>query len=417
MNMRFIISLFLPVLLLFSFLIPVSANALSGDPTDFVTPKTTKIVGDRLVTQYDIQYKGVVKSSSGFLTKLEVGKLMAKGFRKYMPALRLLNLVDLAVSSGYLFDKDSGNIYEPLVVDKGMIRVITGTTNAVTGNECMEIFNWYLANNGSRTTSANLISCSYNKSDGRFFLSFNNVNQSSSDYDPIRPELPINRPVATSLIAPESATNSVKKIGDEWGKRATDETLGDLVLKEVPVSQLADLAIYNPDYQSPSALRAIEAVKNDFDTPYEPKYEDTTKPQSGIGLQPSQNVSTSDELTGKPEAGEETGAGSNFKLPDFCTWATTICDFMDWYKNDDQDERDTNVDIVDLPVEEVNVDISIGSSECPPDYEILFPLGGQPINIVIPFTPMCDLASSVRIPIIIVAMMTYLYIVTGQREI
>ena len=165
-GMKLFISFLISLMLIFS---TPFAYALSGDPSDFVKPVSSKIVDGKLVTQYDIQYKGVVKQSSGFLNKLEVGKLMGKGFRKYFPALRALDLVQLALDSGLLFDTDSNTIYQKVEQKNNQVRVIQGTNilitrtaNAPSGRTCMEAFNFYLANNQHNTTSATLVSCYYN---------------------------------------------------------------------------------------------------------------------------------------------------------------------------------------------------------------------------------------------------------------
>lgn len=383
----------------FSFLFISSSFALSGDPSDFVKPKTTKIVDGKLVTQYDIQYKGVVKQSSGFLNKLEVGKLMGKGFRKYFPALRALDLVQLALDSGLLFDTDSNTIYQKVEQKNNQVRVIEGTNilitltaNAPSGRTCMEAFNFYLANNQRNTTSATLVSCSYNYID-QIQLGMKNLNPTSMDYER-NPESIIYRKLGTDLVSP-SVSPQLNKVGDSYVLTADDEVIGGVLLDKVPVEQLAEMAVYTPEFQSPSALRAIEAVKNEFGD-YEYKYDDVTTPNTGIGLAPSTDISSdvSSDIKNEYDNSGETLPNGRFTLPSFCVWARPVCDFIAIFDSNPFEDFEVKPvpagrlsDVgLDFDRYEQRIDFS---GQCPSsDFSVN--IMGQQISKPIPYSHFCD---------------------------
>ena len=81
-----------------------------------------------------------------------------------------------------------------------------------------------------------------------------------------------------------------------------------------------------------------------------------------------------------------------FELPAFCSWASTVCDFIDWYKKDPQDEENDEINITEKPNPPFDIDtlalkpyISL-PAECPANPAWQF-MGGQ---IVLPLNIVCD---------------------------
>lgn len=82
----------------------------------------------------------------------------------------------------------------------------------------------------------------------------------------------------------------------------------------------------------------------------------------------------------------------DFELPAFCSWASKVCDFIDWYKKDPQDEANDEIAINEKPNPPFDIDtlalkpyISL-PSECPANPAWNF-MGGQ---IVLPLNIVCD---------------------------
>ena len=82
----------------------------------------------------------------------------------------------------------------------------------------------------------------------------------------------------------------------------------------------------------------------------------------------------------------------DFELPAFCSWASKVCDFIDWYKKDPQDEANDEINITEKPTPPFDIDtlalkpyISL-PAECPANPAWSF-MGGQ---IVLPLNIVCD---------------------------
>ena len=82
----------------------------------------------------------------------------------------------------------------------------------------------------------------------------------------------------------------------------------------------------------------------------------------------------------------------DFELPAFCDWAKPVCDFIDWYKKDPQDEENDEINITEKPNPPFDIDILALKpyislpAECPANPAWQF-MGGQ---IVLPLNIVCD---------------------------
>lgn len=99
------------------------------------------------------------------------------------------------------------------------------------------------------------------------------------------------------------------------------------------------------------------------------------------------------EITPNPETGGSV-------LPSFCSWAVTVCDFINWVKQD----RDSNSDEVDIETQDLQpetVDINFVSG-CPaPIVFIDSDFYGQPFKIEFSFDSFCSVLSDWVRPILI----------------
>ncbi|MFK4049885.1 hypothetical protein [Acinetobacter venetianus] len=75
-----------------------------------------------------------------------------------------------------------------------------------------------------------------------------------------------------------------------------------------------------------------------------------------------------DDTIKENEPDPETGAKS-FSLPAFCSWATSVCEFIDWFKKEpEQDNEPDQPDIDDQGIFNKNFDTSFSlSKQCPAD--------------------------------------------------
>ena len=95
----------------------------------------------------------------------------------------------------------------------------------------------------------------------------------------------------------------------------------------------------------------------------------------------------SEDGTISPDKDPEGNPTGGFSLPSFCSWATTVCEFIGWVKEDTEidHEEPEQPDLTSLD-REFDTTFSANAS-CPPNPVIEFPIVG---NVELPFNKICD---------------------------
>ena len=98
----------------------------------------------------------------------------------------------------------------------------------------------------------------------------------------------------------------------------------------------------------------------------------TPQPDTGTGTEPGTGTGTG--------TGTSTG-GATFELPAFCEWAGIVCDFIEWYKTQPEDDS-PELPEHELEKKEIDKDLlNIGGSSCPQDLTVNW--SGLPFGITI----------------------------------
>lgn len=106
--------------------------------------------------------------------------------------------------------------------------------------------------------------------------------------------------------------------------------------------------------------------------PTEPTGTITPQPDTGTGTEPGTGTGTG--------TGTSTG-GSTLQLPAFCEWAGIVCDFIEWYKTQPEDDS-PELPEHELEQKEIDKDLlNIGGSSCPQDLTVNWT--GLPFGITI----------------------------------
>lgn len=108
-----------------------------------------------------------------------------------------------------------------------------------------------------------------------------------------------------------------------------------------------------------------------------------------------------------------------FELPAFCSWATPVCDAVEWLMKPAPDlDDDTVLDIDDTDVMPVDTDINFGGS-CPANFEVNSSIFGNPINITLFETSkFCSFLSTfVKFPVYAASSLFALYILGGRKDV
>jgi len=101
----------------------------------------------------------------------------------------------------------------------------------------------------------------------------------------------------------------------------------------------------------------------------------------------------------------------SLEFPEFCSWATVVCTFIDWMMGPPEEPA-----VVELPVVETELqewDSGLGAGSCPSGYTMSY--GGQ--SHTFEYTDICWGASTIFRPILIVlSLISAAYILIGARQ-
>lgn len=98
----------------------------------------------------------------------------------------------------------------------------------------------------------------------------------------------------------------------------------------------------------------------------------TPQPDTGTGTEPGTGTGTG--------TGTTTG-GATFELPAFCEWAGIVCDFIEWYKTEPEDDA-PELPEHELEKKEIDKDLlNVSGSSCPQDLTVNWT--GLPFGITI----------------------------------
>lgn len=135
------------------------------------------------------------------------------------------------------------------------------------------------------------------------------------------------------------------------------------------------------------------------------------------GSSPTPDPETDPETDPDSESPTPAPETEPFELPPFCSWATKVCDFIDWYQ-DPADNSDTEIDLPEPDIEDVDTDIDFGGS-CPDDFGFTADFRIFQFEFVLmPFSKFCPLLSTYIKPVLVVlGSYMAILIVGGRRDV
>ena len=125
------------------------------------------------------------------------------------------------------------------------------------------------------------------------------------------------------------------------------------------------------------------------------------------------NNANANPQTDKPKSKDEEGGG--FELPPFCSWASKVCDFIDWFKDDDLPKNELPpIDIKDLPIDQSAADKKYydAKAQCPPPEKIALAFG----TIDFDYTNICNFFTKIAPFIMASAYLTGAFIVLKSNN-
>ena len=210
----------------------------------------------------------------------------------------------------------------------------------------------------------------------------------------------------------------------------TEEYL-DVPHKDVPApegekeiltqEQLADYANHtHPDFADPELAPKLNPKWNpniapDLWKPANPwEYDNSPTVQEVKKELEQAKPEPKDDKIKENEPDPETG-GKSFSLPAFCSWATSVCEFIDSFKEQPENDNNTQIDVQNLD-ETLIFDDSQRfsfSNSCPNPEQFSVSFFGTTQNLEFSYQPLCDFMSMIKPFVIAGSYLIGAYIVMG----
>ncbi len=200
--------------------------------------------------------------------------------------------------------------------------------------------------------------------------------------------------------------------------------------QDVSLDDVADKTIQAAKNNNPKAVRVLQDYAdneiqlypdvypdkapnpNPNPNPYElpnPEIKPTPNPNPNPEIKPNPNPNP--EIKPTPNPNDKTP----FELPAFCKWASKVCDFIDWFKDDDLPKNELPpIDIKDLPIDQSAADKKYydAKAQCPSPEKIALAFG----TIDFDYTNICNFFTKIAPFIMASAYLTGAFIVLKSNN-
>lgn len=176
----------------------------------------------------------------------------------------------------------------------------------------------------------------------------------------------------------------------------TDQQLGEL-LKQSP--QVVNAVLIDPETGAPIRTQELTDAINDLRKSLE----------AANGMAPGPDVLPTDDPS-KTQPMES-------QWPGFCSWATTVCDFVDWVRTEPAPDEKPEVPWEEDTPGSITQSWSsgLGGGSCPSPVSFSVSLGGVTSTPEFEFTPICSFGTTMRPVIISLAAIIAGFIIAGVR--
>lgn len=217
----------------------------------------------------------------------------------------------------------------------------------------------------------------------------------------------------------------------------SDTELGEAI-QNSPSAPTVIPDIYSPSNPVPRPSPAPDSVETALENANPVPREN---PKTDVNNKPNKDT----DGDGVPDEYDPTlpSEGFEFELPEFCSWAATVCEWyvrykedselvkehrekeltfwekveewFDWSKNDSNLPDDESPEISQLPIPELEENAISWAAQCPNDVDIPINLQGVSSTITFSWSPWCQLLSLIKPAIVASAYIGAAFIVLGLR--
>jgi hypothetical protein len=397
---------------------PAYSYALSASDLSFLRLDTVKTVAGGLIADYKYSaIGGALLAAKDFnvsntvmgdvwRNRWRLGKAAAGGVLAQLAVEGALRAVD------WILDPANNRIYKELPA--GEIVYCVGQPGTYKGAACSPTIR------------------------GAFDLAHPDASDSANDYHdtytfsdpPNLADLVRNLPPGGNVDYYDHYRHTITRKSDGWSYDVENVApmrafkTDDVTEKEADRNDIAD-AVERAEQSSPGTKEALATPTPEEDVNGDHQPNEDAKKKAAPDTPADCPTGQVKDSTGKcvPKDTTTTGGGTAFKLPEFCTWAKTMCDWFDWTKKEPETPSSNNkVDIKRRTASDIGVDFDQQqqdyvrwSGSCPAPKTAVISLAGTSTNFVFDFQPFCDMLTTARPVVIGFAYLSALYIVTGVR--
>lgn len=166
----------------------------------------------------------------------------------------------------------------------------------------------------------------------------------------------------------------------------------DVTEKEADRNDIAD-AVERAEQSSPGTKEALATPTPEEDANGDHQPNEDAKKKAAPDTPADCPTGQVKDSTGKcvPKETAPTGGGTAFKLPEFCDWAKTLCDFVDWIKKEPELKETPPIKPKDIKPSDIPQGRTINfGGGCPADRSFTISLGITSRTIPIPYKYACD---------------------------
>lgn len=190
---------------------------------------------------------------------------------------------------------------------------------------------------------------------------------------------------------------------DRPGLPAPDSGIADALPEELLESVLNDIIRRRGIGVAeifPELGDEMDAVKDAFEA------------SSAHSSNPSENPAPTEEQSIVVDSSSSERPSMSDGWPGFCSWATVVCDFIDWFRTEPEEPEHVPLPYLDLEIPDYDSGLP-SSANCPSPLIIDLTLFG---SHEFSYEPACDLATTIRPGVLAMAYLLSAYILVGVRR-